>query len=422
MKKVLIFIVVIVLIGSGIFFYISKNKKQTVQIINTDIVKIGDVSGFLQQTGIIKAQVGAQISVGARATGTITMLKVKVGDKVKKGELVAMIDDRETQAQINEIKTALASIENEIEQENAIFPSRKALIEKELESNHSKLILAKNKYEREKELLKKGFSTVEQLESVKTEYEVAQNNLKSSEISLAKLEKEHQLTLTNLRLKKEREISNLSALNVRLSYTRIISPIDGIVSQVNADEGETIVAGLQVANLITVFNPDMLEMWIYIDETDIGKVKIGDYVEYTVDTYGDKKFNGTLKKIYYEPVVKDSIVYYLGIVGIEKKDAELLKPEMTTHVKIRTSERKGVLSVKNGAIKFESGEQVVYRVTDKKNNMVERQVVKVGVKGEERSEIITGLNENDEVAVKIILPPDFSKRKDVSQKNIKKAQ
>jgi len=77
----------------------------------------------------------------------------------------------------------------------------------------------------------------------------------------------------------------LTELNVRLTYTRIYSPIDGVVSQVNADEGETIVAGLQVANLITVFNPNMLEMWIYIDETDIGQVKLGDYVEYTVDTY-----------------------------------------------------------------------------------------------------------------------------------------
>lgn len=421
MKKVLIFIALIVLLGSGISFYIFKNKKQTIQIISTDIVRIDNISGFLQQTGIVKAQVGAQISVGARATGAIKMLKVKVGDKVKKGELVAIIDDREILSQINESKTALASIENEIEQENALFPSKKALLEKEIESNNSKLILAKSKYEREKELLKKGFSTVEQLESVKTEYDIAQNNLKASEISLSKLEKEHKLNLANLRLKKEKEINNIASLNVRLSYTRINSPIDGIVSQVNADEGETIVAGLQVANLITVFNPNMLEMWIYIDETDIGKVKIGDYVEYTVDTYGDKKFTGKLKKIYYEPVVKDSIVYYLGIVDIDKKDAEMLRPEMTTHVKIRTSEKKNVLTVKNGAIKFESGEQVVYRVLDKNNNKIERQIIKIGVRGDERTEVISGLEKGEEVAVKIILPPDFSKRKGVSEKKIKKA-
>ncbi|MCX8084622.1 MAG: efflux RND transporter periplasmic adaptor subunit [Calditerrivibrio sp.] len=418
MKKVIVFILTIALIAVGFGVYIYKGKKQTVKIIDTDIVKRGNVSGYLQQTGIIKAQVGAQISVGARATGTIRMLKVKVGDRVKKGELVAMIDDRELIAQIEQIKNNIRSIEQEIKQEDELFPIKKSSFEKELENTKAKYLLAKGKYEREKLLFDKGFSTLEMLDSQKTELEVAYNNFKNAEIALDKLIKEHRLTKDAQKIKLDREKNNLKEAEVRLSYTRIYSPIDGIVSQVNADEGETIVAGLQVANLITVFNPDMLEMWIYIDETDIGKVKIGDEVEYTVDTYGDRKFLGRLAKIYYEPVVKDSIVYYLGIVPISKEDAKLLRPEMTTHVKIKASEKKDVLTVKNGAIKFESGEQVVYRVISKEENKVDRVSIKVGVRGEERTEVLSGLKEGDEVAVKIILPPDFAKKK---QPNVKRA-
>jgi multidrug resistance efflux pump len=422
MKKFFIFLGVVIVITIIIISYISiKNKKQQdIQIIDTDVVKIGNVSGFLQETGIIKAQVGAQISVGARATGTITMLKVKVGDKVKKGELVALIDDREILAQIQEAKVSLASINKEIEQENTLYPIKKDSLQKELDSNRSKLTFAKSKYEREKELFNRGFSTAEQLDSVKTDYDLALNAVKTSEIAINQLENEHRLTLDTLRLKKNQQEKYLTELNVRLTYTRIYSPIDGVVSQVNADEGETIVAGLQVANLITVFNPNMLEMWIYIDETDIGQVKLGDYVEYTVDTYGDKKFTGTLKKIYYEPVIKDNIVYYLGIVEIDRITAEQLRPEMTTHVKIKISDRKNVLTVKNGAIKFEAGEQVVYKVVDKKTNKVERQLVQTGIKGDDRTEILSGLKENDVVAVRIILPPGFAQKKPVSEKRLKR--
>jgi multidrug efflux pump subunit AcrA (membrane-fusion protein) len=147
----------------------------------------------------------------------------------------------------------------------------------------------------------------------------------------------------------------------RLTYTRIYSPIDGVVSDVTAQEGETIVAGLQVANLVTVLDPTLLEMWTYVDETDIGRVKIGQEVEYYVDTFPEKIFQGNIDKIYPQPVVKDNIVYYLAIVKVSQNDAQFLKPEMTTHIKIIFAEKTDILIVPNAAIKFE-GEQIAYKV------------------------------------------------------------
>jgi len=107
-------------------------------------------------------------------------------------------------------------------------------------------------------------------------------------------------------------------------------------------------------------------------------------------------------------------------VEIDKTTAEQLRPEMTTHVKIKISDRKNVLTVKNGAIKFEAGEQVVYKVIDKKTNKVERQLVQTGIKGEDRTEVLSGLKENDVVAVRIILPPGFAQKKPVSEKRLKR--
>ncbi|HNS55269.1 MAG TPA: HlyD family efflux transporter periplasmic adaptor subunit, partial [Syntrophales bacterium] len=189
---------------------------------------------------------------------------------------------------------------------------------------------------------------------------------------------------------------------VRMTYTKIYAPIDGVVSDVTAQEGETIVAGLQVANLVTVLDPSRLEMWIYVDETDIGKAAVGQDVEFYVDTFPSKTFKGKIEKIYPQPVVKENIVYYLSTMKISPDDAAYLKPEMTTHVRIITEEKKDILTAPNAAVKFERGKQVAFKVTGK--NKVEKLNLKIGIRGEDRTEILSGASEGDVLATKIILP------------------
>jgi multidrug efflux pump subunit AcrA (membrane-fusion protein) len=173
------------------------------------------------------------------------------------------------------------------------------------------------------------------------------------------------------------------------------------------------VAGLQVANLVTVLDPTRLEMWIYVDETDIGKLRVAQEVEYYVDTYPSKIFKGSIAKIYPQPVVKDNIVYYLAIVRVTTEDARFLRPEMTTHVRIIFDEKKDALVAPNAAVKFEKGAQVVYLVTGP--NRVQKLVVKIGIRGEEQTELLSGPKEGDELATKLILPvtakPDDAKGK-----------
>ena len=111
---------------------------------------------------------------------------------------------------------------------------------------------------------------------------------------------------------------------------------------------------------------------------------------------------GTIDKIYPQPQIKDNIVYYLAIMSIPKEDAILLKPEMTTHVKVIFEEKKDVLTAPNAAVKFEEGKQVVYKVVGP--NKVEKLEVKTGLRGEDNTEILSGFAEGDEVATKIILP------------------
>ncbi len=352
MKKIIIIIAAVAVIAGGFFAYKKFFVKPSTKVLETAKVEKDDIRGVLVETGIIKPQVGAVVKIGARATGTIVRMNVKIGDRVKKGQTIALIDDREIRYTIEQQKAALA----------------------EAQANYN---YARINYERENELLKQEYTTKDSVDKAKNQFEAAKAKIDDYTAQIKQQE-------------------------TKLTYTRIYAPINGIVSDVTAQEGETIVAGLQVANLVTVLDPTLLEMWIYIDETDVGRVKLGQESEYYVDTFPNKIFNGSIEKIYTQPVVKDNIVYYLAIVKVPREDALMLKPEMTTHVKIIFDEKKDILTAPNAAIKFEKGKQIAYKVIGP--DKVQKVEIKIGIRGEEKTEILSGAKEGDELAVKLILP------------------
>ncbi|HOP86947.1 MAG TPA: efflux RND transporter periplasmic adaptor subunit [Syntrophorhabdaceae bacterium] len=363
-KKLIVFSVIIVLIAgvlsSILFIKNSKTKSKNNEVY---VVKKGEVVHFTEQTGIIKSQVGAIVKVGTRATGVITRLNYQVGDFVKKGALIAEIDDREKLAEKR-------SLEAQIEEQK-----------KDLEAKEAQYAYNKQNYERETMLLEKEFTTKDNVERAKREMDVSKAQLEASRAKIKEIKEK------------------LKSLEVSLSYHKIFSPISGYVSQVTTQQGETVVAGLSAVNLITIIDPTRLEMWIYVDETDIGKVKKGMIVEYWVDAYKRKVFTGTISMIYPQPEIKDNIVYYLAIVKIDPKDTEFLKPEMTTHVKIIVEKKKDVLVVPNSAVRFEEGKNVVYIKTKDKDVRVD---VETGIRDDRFTEIISGVKEGDKIIIPVI--------------------
>jgi multidrug efflux pump subunit AcrA (membrane-fusion protein) len=387
-KRLLLISLPFLLLVSAFLIYRVFFKKEEIKILETATVKKGEIKGVLIETGIIKPQVGAVVKIGTRATGTVVKLNVRIGDRVKKGQLIALIDDREIREQINQSKAALLKAENSLRQIELTYPEK-------LREAQANLEYARINYEREQELLKREYTTKESVDRAKRELEIAEATLK-------RLRDEYETQVMITKASIEEIKAQIAQQETRLSYTRIYSPIDGIVSDVTIQEGETVVAGLQVANLITVFDPLKLEMWIYVDEADIGRVKIGQNIEFTVDTLPDKTFHGKIEKIYPQPVVKDNIVYYLAIVKVSREDAIFLRPEMTTYVRITHEQRKDTLIVPNSAVKFEQGSQIAYKIIGP--NKVEKVKIKIGLRNEESTEIISGLKEGDTVATKIILP------------------
>ena len=387
MKKAIIIVIAVVLVAGGMLLYRGLTKSTT-KVLETAKVTKGSIRGVIVETGIIKPQVGAVVKIGARATGTIMKMNVKIGDRVKNGQLIALIDDREIRKAIEQQKASLSSAQNTLTQVEQTYPERI----KEANANYE---YARITFERETELLKHEYTTKDAVDRARSQFEASEANWK-------KLRSEYGTQTDIAKANIEDVSAQLRQQETRLTYTRIYSPIDGIISDVTAQEGETIVAGLQVANLVTVLDPVRLEMWIYVDETDIGKVKTGQQVEYYVDTFQDKLFHGTIEKIYPQPVVKENIVYYLAIVRVSKEDSSFLKPEMTTHSKIIFSEQQNILIAPNASVKFEKGKQVVYKITGP--DKVQQMEVRTGIRGEDNTEIISGVSEGDMLATKLILP------------------
>ncbi|MBA4357428.1 MAG: efflux transporter periplasmic adaptor subunit, partial [Desulfovibrio sp.] len=223
----------LLLLAGGGYYYAKGRGAGETKILATAKVERGQVRRVLEATGIIKAQVGASVKIGARATGAISRVYVRVGDSVKKGQVVAEIDARELLAQRQEAAARVRLAEAKAQYAGQTLPRNEALTSQ-------------------------GMQAQSVLDETRQNDKVARAEAAASRAVLA-------------------------TLDVRVSYTKIVSPIDGVVSQVTAQEGETVVAGLQVANLVTVLDPTRLEMWIYVDETDVGRVKTGLPVEFRVD-------------------------------------------------------------------------------------------------------------------------------------------
>ncbi len=351
-KTALIVLALVAVLGAGSYF-LFRGGAEPVRIIKSGRVEKAQVRKVLQATGIVKAQVGALIKIGARATGILEKVLVKVGDTVKKGDLVAEVDDRELRARIAEAEARLRLAEARRVYAAKTLPRKRQLVQKKLEAQDS-------------------------LDQALQDEHVAR-----FEVAAAR--------------------ATLQTLHVQSSYYKIYSPMDGIVSQVAAQEGETIVSGLNVSNLVTVLDPARLEMWIYVDETDVGRVHVGLPVEFSVDAHADRIFHGRVDRVYPEPEVRDNIVYYRALVMVDSSQARFLRPEMTTQCKIIVETRDNVLSIPNAALKWISGRQVVF-VGEPDTDEPREVTPKLGLQGLERSEVLSGLEDGEPVAVQLVVP------------------
>lgn len=303
-----------------------------------------DIGKAVKATGIIKPMVGAQVNVGSSASGVVMHLYVRIGDRVQKGQLLAVLDSRELTARRDADVAAL-----QLAKANLNYAQTDLRRKQEL---HAAQIIAPS----ELDVGTQAYAVAEQ------QYNQAQANLQDA--------------------------------TTQLGYTQIFAPITGVVSAVSTQEGETVTAGFATPNFLTLLDLSRLEVWAYVDEMDIGRIKIGQNAAFTVDTYGDHEFEGQVSAIHPEPEIRNNVVDYVTVVRFKPPQQYILRPEMTTTVRIDLALRKGVLDLPLRAVRSEAGRQYVMC---RRGGAMQRIWVTTGIRDDSYWEITSGLQEGDQV-------------------------
>ncbi len=375
-----------------------KGKKDEVKPKGEAKVRRGDVYLEISATGAVKPQVGASVKVGARISGRVEKLFVQTGDIVKKGQLIAIIEHADLEAQVKAQEANIRALQAQLEEVESTYPLKIKAQREMVQSAKAELQLAKLNYNRIKALYKEGLAAQADLDQAEKDLTVKQSNYEYQVKTLDALTKEYATKAQNIRESIRSAMEDLNNAKVKLGYAYIYSPISGVVSDVTTQEGETVVAGLNAPTFITVIDLSRLEVDAYIDETDIGKVKPGMPVKFTVDAYPGKIFEGKVRIIYPGSIIRNNVVFYNVPIDITTNYYGLLKPDMTANVTIIAGKRENVLVVPVSAVKIEAdGRSYVY-VKDDKGRWVKREV-KTGWQSGGNVEIIEGVKEGEVVAV-----------------------
>lgn len=309
-------------------------------------VKKADLPAEVSATGIVVPRVGAQVKVGPRVSGKLEKLYVKVGDIVKKGDVLAVVEQKDLLANVERMKAQVKDAE-------------------------ALLSYAKANYERILKLCNEGVVSVDTLDAAKKSLESASAQLQSSK---AQLEYSH----------------------IQLSYATIRAPISGTIGSVSTQEGETVAASLSAPTFVTILDLGKLEVDAYIDEVDIGKIKVGQRATFTVDAYPDKVFEASVEAIYPDATIKDNVVYYATILKIEDDFKNYLRPQMTASVTIHLETLSGVLAIPLKSIRKENGTPYVLV---KEGKVPQKRQVSLGREYGDLVEVKSGLSLGDMVLV-----------------------
>lgn len=301
-------------IGAGVYFWRNKTKPPPAARYVTAATSKGDVVEVVQSTGQVKPL--TEIQVGAQVSGRITKVHVDFNSVVKKGDLLAEIDPSIFGAQIDSTEAQVAGARANVARAEA------------------NLVSAKLRLDRAKKLLAENVGTQAELEAAQAAYDTALADVNASKASVSQFSAQLRNSKTNL------------------AYTRIESPIDGVVVTRSIEPGQTVAASFQAPVLFTLAQ-DLKSMRVLadIDEADVGRLKEGMTAEVSVDAFPGETFQGKVMQVRYSPQVVSGVVTYAAVVDVANPDLKL-RPGMTATVTIRTAEARGVARVPNSALRF----------------------------------------------------------------------
>lgn len=358
-KKTIIAVILIAVIGGGAWMLLKKNDAPFEVSYETAKVEKATIGNSVTATGTIEAV--TSVEVGTQVSGIIDKIYVDYNTPVKKGQVIAELDKTNL---ISELRSATS----------------------QLEGAKSDLNYQRSNFARMKTLYGKGLISA-------NDYEAARLSLQQAESTMAQRQEAVNKAQTNL------------------GYATITSPIDGIVLSKSVEEGQTVASSFSTPTLFTIVK-DMTDMRVVasVDEADIGQVKVGQRVTYTVDAYPDETFEGTVTQVRNEATTDNNVVTYEVVISAPNPDLKL-KPGLTANVIIYTLEQNGIVSVPTKALRFTPTKETIgpndkivdcqgtHKLWVREGRTFKAYSVQVGITNGTRTQIVSGVKEGTVVIV-----------------------
>ena len=369
MKKPIV-IVLVVGIAAVIFFVsLVGNREKGIEVYQYTVEK-RDLLSIVSASGIIEPRV--RVNISSNVIGEIVKLAVKEGQGVNKGDLLLQIDPQQYQAEVRRLKAYLKVAEIKVEQAEVNLRD------------------ASNNLERVNSLYEKGFVSQKELEAAQVKYEVAEVQLKSAKEEVAQAQ------------------ASLERAEDQLKKTTFVAPMSGIVSKLNAEEGETVITGtMNNPGTVIMTIADMSEVLatVDVDETEINRVGLGQKAKVTVDAVAGKEYVGRVINIASSATKEGDVSVFQVEIALETPDQNL-KPGMTSRAKIETDFRSDIFAIPLQSVverevevtedgkKKKEKRDVVFLIEE---NMAKMVPINTGISDDTDVEILSGVKEADSV-------------------------
>ena len=363
-------IVGVVVALAVIAWLLSGSKKEETVNFTTEAAAPANIENSVTATGSIEAV--TTVTVGTQVSGIVSKLYVDYNSVVKKGQVIAELDKSNLVSQLNSAKAAFAEAQAQ------------------LRSAQSDVAYQRSNYNRYKALYQKGLISANDYESARLSYQTAEATLSQRKDAVLSSREEVNRAQTNL------------------GYATITSPIDGVVISKSVEEGQTVAASFSTPELFTIAK-DLKDMRVVadVDEADIGEVKVGQRVTFTVDAYPDDTFQGYVTQVRQEATTTNNVVTYEVVISAPNNDLKL-KPGLTANVNIYTNEIKNTLSVPAKALRYTPEKETVggrkikdctgkNKVWTLEGNTLVAHAVNIGATDGTHTQILSGIKKGQKV-------------------------
>jgi len=318
---------------------------------------------------------------------------VDYGDRVKKGQLLAQLDKVEIEAQVEQSRAALQAAQASMNSAEADYERAK------VDAQGPDVPLLKRAYDRSIGMAKEGVVSTSAAEDAQRNYEMALNKQNVSKAQVIVLKAK----IAQAQAQVAEDQANLKQLDEQLSYTDIVSPIDGVVLSRNVEMGDAVssilVLGSSATLVMTLGDTSQVYVKGKVDESDIGKVYLGQPARIKVESFKDKTFNGVVTKISPMGVEKDNVTTFEVRVSINNATGEL-KAEMTANAEIILEEHKNVLQIPEGAIIYDKDKKASIEIPDTSAKDGKKKIaVNIGISNGAKTEVLSGVKEGDQVVL-----------------------